>query len=139
LVWRKSSYSGGGGGECVELAFPPSRVVFRDSKNPAGPHLAFPRVAVGALIEWMRLREADLRTTSFARRDDEDLMLTTAERVDQEAEVVSAATRMFVALMKNDAGVRALVTDVVPEAFTSGAVPSRGGRACKGIISSKAP
>jgi hypothetical protein len=51
------------------------------------------------------------------RRDDEDLMLTTASRVEQESEVVSAATRMFVALMKNDAGVRVLVTEVVPEVF----------------------
>jgi hypothetical protein len=53
VVWRKSSYSGGGGGECVELAFPPFQVAIRDSKNPAGPHLTFPR---GALSSLLRLR-----------------------------------------------------------------------------------
>jgi hypothetical protein len=38
-VWRKSSFSGGGGasgGNCVEVApLPGSRIAFRDSKNPA--------------------------------------------------------------------------------------------------------
>ena len=50
LVWRKSSYSGGGGNECVEVAFPPARVAVRDSKNPAGPRLAFPRAALASLL-----------------------------------------------------------------------------------------
>lgn len=36
--WRKSSYSGGNGGECVELAYVGA---VRDSKNPSGPVLAF--------------------------------------------------------------------------------------------------
>lgn len=50
LVWRKSSYSGGGGNECVELAFPPARVAIRDSKNPSGPHLLLPRGALAMLL-----------------------------------------------------------------------------------------
>jgi uncharacterized protein DUF397 len=50
LVWRRSSYSGGGGSECVELAFPPVRVAVRDSKNPNGPVLFFPRTALDALL-----------------------------------------------------------------------------------------
>lgn len=37
LRWRKSSYSGGTGGECVELAGVPGYVLFRDSKDPGGP------------------------------------------------------------------------------------------------------
>jgi uncharacterized protein DUF397 len=37
LRWRKSSYSGGNGGECIELTYPPGLI--RDSKNPAGPSL----------------------------------------------------------------------------------------------------
>ncbi|MCS7484273.1 DUF397 domain-containing protein [Umezawaea endophytica] len=45
LVWRKSSYSGGGGTECVEVALPARRIAFRDSKNPFGPVLTFPRTA----------------------------------------------------------------------------------------------
>jgi Domain of unknown function (DUF397) len=40
--WRKSSYSGGNGGNCVEVALNlPGVVAVRDSKNPAGPALAF--------------------------------------------------------------------------------------------------
>jgi hypothetical protein len=38
--WRKSSYSGNGGSDCVEVARNLPRVVaVRDSKNPAGPAL----------------------------------------------------------------------------------------------------
>ena len=41
-TWRKSSYSGGNGGDCVEVAVLPdaSRAV-RDSKDPDGPKLIF--------------------------------------------------------------------------------------------------
>ncbi len=37
--WRKSSYSGNTGGDCVEVAdgFPTGAVPVRDSKNPSGP------------------------------------------------------------------------------------------------------
>ncbi|MCB5178293.1 DUF397 domain-containing protein [Streptomyces antimicrobicus] len=38
-AWRKSSYSGGSGGECVEVAACPTTIHVRDSKNPAGPRL----------------------------------------------------------------------------------------------------
>jgi len=37
MRWRKSSYSGGNNGECVELAHTLEAV--RDSKNPIGPVL----------------------------------------------------------------------------------------------------
>lgn len=40
LSWRKSRYSGGSGGQCVEVAAP-GRVLVRDSKNPDGARLAF--------------------------------------------------------------------------------------------------
>lgn len=36
-TWRKSSYSSGQGGACVELAYVGA---MRDSKNPNGPTLA---------------------------------------------------------------------------------------------------
>ncbi|WP_436791197.1 DUF397 domain-containing protein [Yinghuangia sp. YIM S10712] len=39
LDWRKSSYSGGNGGECVEVAPAPAAVFIRDSKNPSGTRL----------------------------------------------------------------------------------------------------
>jgi Domain of unknown function (DUF397) len=37
--WRTSSYSGGNGGECVQVAATPSagQVLVRDSKDPHGP------------------------------------------------------------------------------------------------------
>lgn len=41
LVWRKSSRSGGEGGECVEVAAAPGAVQVRDSKARHGPRLAF--------------------------------------------------------------------------------------------------
>jgi hypothetical protein len=42
-TWRRSSYSDGQGAECVEVADGFIGVLpVRDSKNPAGPVLAFP-------------------------------------------------------------------------------------------------
>lgn len=41
-TWHKSSYSGGGGGNCLEVADGhPALVPVRDSKNPLGPRLVF--------------------------------------------------------------------------------------------------
>ncbi|MDT7711739.1 MAG: hypothetical protein QOG46_428 [Pseudonocardiales bacterium] len=37
--WRKSSYSNGNGGDCVEVADLPRGRAVRDSKNPTGPAL----------------------------------------------------------------------------------------------------
>ncbi|TDQ00963.1 uncharacterized protein DUF397 [Labedaea rhizosphaerae] len=41
VAWRKSSYSNGGGSDCVEVAFRHLETAVRDSKN-AGPELHFP-------------------------------------------------------------------------------------------------
>jgi len=42
VTWRKSSYSGGNGGNCVEVASTGKPLVaVRDSKDPNGPKLAF--------------------------------------------------------------------------------------------------
>lgn len=45
-TWRKSSYSNGSGGSCVEIAVLASAageqdIAVRDSKDPHGPALAF--------------------------------------------------------------------------------------------------
>ncbi|GDY32292.1 DUF397 domain-containing protein [Gandjariella thermophila] len=37
--WRKSSWSGSSGGQCVEVALAGEVVAVRDSKNPGGPVL----------------------------------------------------------------------------------------------------
>jgi hypothetical protein len=39
--WRKSSYSGNNGGNCVEVAALPGAVAVRDSKDPDGGMLVF--------------------------------------------------------------------------------------------------
>ncbi|MFJ8855317.1 DUF397 domain-containing protein [Streptomyces sp. NPDC102437] len=39
--WRKSSYSGGSNGECLEVADGYSDIPVRDSKTPGGPTLVF--------------------------------------------------------------------------------------------------
>ncbi|WP_329318814.1 DUF397 domain-containing protein [Streptomyces sp. NBC_01262] len=41
LAWFKSSYSNAEGGNCVEVAASPGTVHVRDSKDDAGPQLAF--------------------------------------------------------------------------------------------------
>lgn len=44
LRWRKSSYSGNGGGNCVEVAAN-GQVLVRDSQDHAGTMLRFPSAA----------------------------------------------------------------------------------------------
>jgi Domain of unknown function (DUF397) len=39
VAWCKSSYSGGNGGGCVEVAPAENDIAVRDSKDPDGPHL----------------------------------------------------------------------------------------------------
>ncbi|MFI2611669.1 DUF397 domain-containing protein [Kitasatospora sp. NPDC018619] len=79
LIWRKSSYSGDNGGDCVEVAAPnwqkssysgddggncvevaldsPCLVPVRDSKDPDGPVLAFPVAAWSAFVQAVQLGE----------------------------------------------------------------------------------
>ena len=57
--WRKSSYSGGNGGGCVEVARNlPGIVAVRDSKDPDGPALIF------TPDEWLTFA-ADIRGGEF--------------------------------------------------------------------------
>ncbi|NEA55448.1 DUF397 domain-containing protein [Streptomyces sp. SID13666] len=48
--WRKSTHSGGEGGECVEVAIHPTTVHIRDSKDPQGPALAVPASSWAAFV-----------------------------------------------------------------------------------------
>ena len=43
VTWRKSSYSGNNGGQCVEVGDAARVIAVRDSKDPHGPVLAFAR------------------------------------------------------------------------------------------------
>jgi hypothetical protein len=56
--WRKSSYSNGNGGTCVEMAYVDRVVAIRDSKNPAGPTLVFASEAFSAWIKQTGDRES---------------------------------------------------------------------------------
>ncbi|UUU23086.1 DUF397 domain-containing protein [Streptomyces sp. DSM 40750] len=50
--WRKSTFSGGSGGNCLEVASGPLPVVpVRDSKTPLGPKLVFRAEAWSVFVE----------------------------------------------------------------------------------------
>ncbi|WP_328790311.1 MULTISPECIES: DUF397 domain-containing protein [unclassified Streptomyces] len=49
-AWRKASYSGTNGGECVEVAAQPCAVAVRDSKNPGGPVFTVTAAAFTAFV-----------------------------------------------------------------------------------------
>jgi len=60
-VWRKSSYSSGNGGACVEVARNlPDLVAVRDSKNPEGPALVFTPQEWRAFLDGVRADEFSL-------------------------------------------------------------------------------
>jgi hypothetical protein len=50
LVWRKSSFTGGDGTDCVEVALPPEAAALRDSKHRTGPVLLVPRASLARLL-----------------------------------------------------------------------------------------
>jgi hypothetical protein len=60
VQWRKSSHSGGNSGQCVEVADAARVVGIRDSKNPAGPHLAVDRSAFRSLVQHVKAGDLDL-------------------------------------------------------------------------------
>lgn len=60
LAWFKSSYSGGEGGECVEVALEATAIHIRDSKRrPTAPHLTVTPTAWSLFLlgEKERLRD----------------------------------------------------------------------------------
>ncbi|MEV0849382.1 DUF397 domain-containing protein [Streptomyces sp. NPDC049954] len=64
-VWRKSSYSGGSEGQCVEVAdltaapFAGRRGI-RDSKSPEGPALLIPGDAFAHFVTAVKASELDI-------------------------------------------------------------------------------
>ncbi|MFI5497328.1 DUF397 domain-containing protein [Actinoplanes sp. NPDC051859] len=53
--WHKSTRSGSNGGDCVEVADNLPRIVaVRDSKNPDGPALVFPRAAWRTFVDSLK-------------------------------------------------------------------------------------
>jgi hypothetical protein len=61
LSWRKASYSGNGGGSCVEVGTGlPSKVAVRDSKDREGPKLIVSGAAWSKFVQRIKLGEFDL-------------------------------------------------------------------------------
>lgn len=59
-AWRKSSYSGNGGGNCVEVAATQTLHLARDSKNPNGPVLAFTQTEWATFLAGVKAGNHDL-------------------------------------------------------------------------------
>ncbi|MFG2805848.1 DUF397 domain-containing protein [Streptomyces massasporeus] len=52
ILWRKSSYSGDQGGDCVEVAETSATIAVRDSKTPAGPILTLDPATFTTFVNW---------------------------------------------------------------------------------------
>lgn len=58
LTWRKSSFSSGSGGNCVEVAkLPDGGTAVRHSKDPDGPTIAYSANEWKAFLEGVRAGE----------------------------------------------------------------------------------
>ncbi|MEW2622192.1 DUF397 domain-containing protein [Streptomyces sp. NPDC048106] len=55
-TWRKSTYSSAQGGDCVEVAEHPSAIHIRDSKRPTAPHLTVTPVTWAAFLAVAQVR-----------------------------------------------------------------------------------
>jgi hypothetical protein len=59
-IWRKSTFSNGNGGDCVEIAINiPGVIAMRDSKDPDGPKLVFTPAEWAAFVAGVRDGEFD--------------------------------------------------------------------------------
>ncbi|GAA3039873.1 DUF397 domain-containing protein [Kitasatospora sp. NPDC127116] len=62
LAWRKSSHSGGEGGNCIEVASGiPGSIPVRDSKDPYGPALSFALEAWRSFVAGVRVGDFPAR------------------------------------------------------------------------------
>jgi len=59
--WRKSTYSGTGQSNCVELADLGDKVGIRDSKNPSAGYHAVSREVLKGLVGRIKAGKLDLR------------------------------------------------------------------------------
>jgi hypothetical protein len=59
LTWRKSSFSGTNGGNCVEVAKTDEGILVRNSKRPDEGSIAFTRAELAAWIDGCKAGEFD--------------------------------------------------------------------------------
>ena len=57
--WRKASYSGNGGGSCIEVADQAARVLVRDTQDRTGPVLRFTPAAWRRFADQVKRSLAD--------------------------------------------------------------------------------
>jgi hypothetical protein len=61
VIWRKSSYSGSDGGNCVEVGTGlPGKIAVRDTKDREGPALAFGDQAWSEFVKGIKHGEFEL-------------------------------------------------------------------------------
>jgi Domain of unknown function (DUF397) len=60
LRWRKSTFSGNGGGNCVDIADDGEKIYVRNSKNPGGMVVSFTQSEWTAFISGAKNHEFDL-------------------------------------------------------------------------------
>jgi hypothetical protein len=68
MKWRKSRYSGNGGGNCVELAADHGRVLVRDSKNRTGGMITVDGATWRRFVEAIKAGRLDLPRSLTANR-----------------------------------------------------------------------
>ncbi|SFN78401.1 DUF397 domain-containing protein [Actinomadura madurae] len=61
MQWRKSSHSGGQGGDCVEVAAFETGIGVRDSREQEGPRLTFGVAEWRVFAERVKASEFDLK------------------------------------------------------------------------------
>jgi hypothetical protein len=59
IQWRKSSYSGDQGGDCVEVGEASATIAIRDSKTPAGPILTLDPATFTTFVNWTATTTAE--------------------------------------------------------------------------------
>ena len=59
-TWRKSTYSGSNGGDCIEVATLADSIAVRDSKDRTGPVLTFSPAGWEGFISGIKTGELDL-------------------------------------------------------------------------------
>jgi Domain of unknown function (DUF397) len=66
-TWRKSTYSNGSGGNCVEVADLPNGRAVRDSKHPQGPILVFAADQWRAFVQGIKARNLHAGLAGYRR------------------------------------------------------------------------
>jgi hypothetical protein len=81
------------------------------------PEVPFSDLQLHAKDTVANLKVSGNRSLRLRRRDDEDLVLSTASRAEQEQAVVSATSRVMVALARRDDKTRSVLVEILCDVF----------------------